>query len=338
MKKVFNVFGIILAIVFSLILVISLMFVPLFHGASHLLQPEVVEELAVQLVEEIDLSELASAQPELVQSLTEAGISEEAAQALLSSKAGKEILALLGRDLAQVVHGSYTTTSLTAEELSRIVADNRGEITEIARLLDPENTQGLSDDQVGQLIDMLLAEQVTPLLAELDTKLLELQAEFRDAAGELLYLANLAPAILLGITLVLAVLIFLCRWPHQEGLMWLGIDFILAVLPSLGAAFSLKSVQISQLLAQETGLPNVFDPVLRKFGNTLLIDGLLIVAVAVVLIAIFILLRDRRLKKAAVHANDAPQAHPDYKPADSMPIEPVTADSPARERSPWDNM
>jgi len=143
---------------------------------------------------------------------------------------------------------------------------------------------------------------------------------------------------LLGAAFVLALLIFLFRWPRQEGLMWLGIDAALAALPVLGIAVSLKGAQISQLLAQSAGVPNVFGPVLRHAGNTMLLGGLLLLAAAVLFIAGFILLRDRRLKKAAAHADYAPTAHADYAPAKPAPIEPPVADSAERERSPWDNV
>ena len=138
---------------------------------------------------------------------------------------------------------------------------------------------------------------------------------------------------LLVAALVLAVLIFLCRWPHQEGLLWLGIDAALAALPVLGIAVSLKGAQLSQALAQAAGVPNLFGPVLRHAGTSMLVGGLLLLAAAVLFIASFILLRDRRLKKQAAHADYAPDLHADYAPA-----EPVITGPADRERSPWDNV
>lgn len=348
MKKVFNVFGIILAILFSLLLVPMLIVAPIWQGASGLLQPEVIEEVTGQIVAEIDLAEIALTNPELLQSLTEAGLSPEAAQALLSSNSAQEVLSLLGDDLAQILQGSFTASALTEAEVTRIAAENRAELIQIARLLAPSETATFTDDQVSQLVDMLLAEQVLPMLADLDPALLDLQNQLHGemaVALELLTGPIVTTALLIA-ALVLAVLIFLCRWPRQEGLLWLGIDAALAALPVLGTAISLKGAQISQALSQTTGLPDVFGPVLHRFGNTALIGGAILAAAAVLLIAGFILLRDRRLKKAAAHADYAPTAradyapdfHADYAPAEPAPIKPPVADSAERERSPWDNV
>ena len=136
---------------------------------------------------------------------------------------------------------------------------------------------------------------------------------------------------LLITALILAALIFLCRWPHQEGLLWLGIDSALAALPVLGIAISFKGAQFSQALAAGTGLPNVFAPVLRQAGNATLAGGALLLAAAVLLIGGYVLLRDRRMKREAAYADRAPAAQPTAQAA------PFSVDE-TRERSPWDNV
>lgn len=348
MKKVFNVVGIILAIVFSLLLIPTLMTTPIWKGVSGLLQPEVIEELTTQIVQELDFSEISLDEPELVAALEEAGITPEAAQAILSSQTAKELLSLLGTDLAQVLQGSFTTTSLTEAEVLRIADANSAELIQIVRLMVPDETAALTDEQLTLIVYSTLQQEVPALLSGIDQAFTELQTELHSelsVALELLTGPIVTTALLIA-ALVLAVLIFLCRWPRQEGLLWLGIDAALAALPVLGTAISLKGAQISQALSQTTGLPDVFGPVLHRFGNTALIGGAILAAAAVLLIAFFILLRDRRLKKAAAHADYAPTAradyapdfHADYAPAEPAPIEPPVADSAEREHSPWDNV
>ena len=123
MKKVFNVFGILFALVFSLVLVPVLMVNPIWRGVSGLLQPAVIEEVATQVLDQIDLGEIALSDPELVQPLTELGISTEAAQAVLASRTAHEALDLLVDDFIQILQGSFTASSLTPAELQRIAAE-----------------------------------------------------------------------------------------------------------------------------------------------------------------------------------------------------------------------
>ena len=336
MKKVLNVFGILLALLFSLALVPLLIANPAFHAVSDFLQPETVEQVAVETIaqlDQVDLGEVIQNHPPLTEFLTELGLTPEAAQALVGSQAVQEVLTTLVGDAAQILRGSFTASTLTPAELQRIAAENRAELISILRLAAPSEMAALTDEQAGQAVDTLVQEYALPLLAELDGALLDAQAQLQEYLLGLRSLLPLGKAGLLIAALVLAFLIFLCRWPQQKGLLWLGIDCALAGLPLFGIAFSLKRSQISQLFAQATGLPNIFGPALQRFGTTMLIGSLILLAAAAVLIAGFVLLRDRRMRKQATHSDYAP----DYAPA-----VPVAAEAPAitdtAERSPWDNV
>ena len=336
MKKVLNVFGILLALLFSLALVPLLIANPALRAVADFLQPETVEQVAAETIaqlDRVDLSEAIQIYPELTQALTELGLTPEAAQALLGSQAVQEVLNTLVGDAAQVLQGSYTTSTLTPAELQRIAAENRAELISILRLAAPSEMAALTDEQVGQAIDSLVQEYALPLLTELDRALLEAQVQLQDYLVEIHLVLEYSKIGLLVAALVLAVLIFLCRWPQQKGFLWLGIDCALAGLPLVGTAIPFKRGQVSQVAAQLTGLPDIFGPTAQRFGNTLLIGGLILLATAAVLIAAFVLLRDRRMRKQA--------AHPDYAP-DYAPAAPVAEEAPAitdtAERSPWDNV
>ena len=333
MKKVFNAFGIAFALLFSLALVPVLIANPTFRAVSDFLQPETVEHVAVETIaqlDQVDLDEVIRTNPQLVQPLTEMGLTPETAQALLGSQAVQEVLTTLVGDAAQILRGSFTASTLTPAQLQRIATENRAELISILRLAAPSEMAALTDEQVGQTVDSLVQEYALPLLAELDGALLEYLAEMR-------MLLSLSKTGLLVAALVLAFLIFLCRWPQQKGLLWLGIDCALAGLPLLGVALSLKRPQLSQFFAQATDLPNIFGPALQRFGTTMLIGSLILLAAAAALIAGFVLLRDRRMRKQAAHPDYAPPAAPD-----SAPAAPTADTAPAitdtAERSPWDNV
>jgi len=144
---------------------------------------------------------------------------------------------------------------------------------------------------------------LTGLSGELEIMMLELQSTLYSEESVLpVFLNGTLTWIAVGIALVLAALIYLCRLRHQEGLLWLGIDAVLAALPVLLIGVSLKGAQIKALLTQQMGAPDIFDPVLHRLGNNTLIGGAVLLALAVGMIAGFVLLRDRRLKKEAAAA------------------------------------
>ena len=336
MKKVLNFFGIVLAVLFSLALIPTLILNPVWRGVSDLMEPEFLQGVVGEMMEEIDLSELALQDPDLMQTITDSGLTAEAAEAVLSSQFMKDLLELAGKDLTLVLEGNFTAASLTEAELLGIVTDNLDELVSIARLTAPEEFSSLTDDQLAQFLLQAIQEQLPTLQSEIVQAFSGLQEDLHNdevAAAFELISGPLVPTVLLVAALVLALLIFLCRWPHQEGLLWLGIDSAIAALPVLAMAISLKGSQLAQMLAQTAGLPNVFGPALRRMGNTTLIGGSILLVIAVLFIAGFIILRDRRMKRQATHADYAPHAAA----SQAMPVEEVTVSEPT-ERSPWDNV
>ena len=324
MKKVLNGFGIILAVLFSLALIPMLIVTPVWEGVSALLEPEFLEQAVSEVVEELQETDFQID----ASNITGEGIDPALAQAIANSAALREIAPLLGQDVCLIAQGKFVSTALTAETLQRIGSAHRQELAEIFALLAQSEGQVLSADEAGLVVDQLLAD-AAGLEAELTGLFLDMQTELQTEYGPVLALLSgpIVTTALLIAALVLAFLIFLCRWPHQEGFLWLGIDAALAALPVLGIAVSIKGTQFSQALSQGMGVPNIFAPVLRQAGNAMLIGGAVLLAVAVLLIAAFILLRDRRLKREAAYADKAPTAPQSY----ALPRD-------GAERSPWDNV
>ena len=73
MKKVLNFFGIVLAVLFSLALIPTLILNPVWRGVSDLMEPEFLQGVVGEMMEEIDLSELALQDPDLMQTITDSG-------------------------------------------------------------------------------------------------------------------------------------------------------------------------------------------------------------------------------------------------------------------------
>ena len=299
MRAFFNVLGIIAATLLSFVLIAVLITAPVWQGFSGLLKSDVLEKMVTKM----DFAEVVTSSPELMAELTSEGISPEAAEAILQSNTFDELLQILSADFLLAAKGEFSTTSLTGDKLVEIADRNRSEIVSIVRLLVPEASL-LTDPQLEQLVDNMLPIFSSSIVAEVDGMLLELQTDLaQEGVTQALEIAA-SPIItltLLGVAFVLALLIFLFRLRHAEGFLWLGIDSILAALPVLGIGALLKSTGIlNAATAQvpDAEMASVLFPVLGAVGSTILMGGAVLIGLGIVLIAAFVLLRDRRMRKA----------------------------------------
>ena len=305
---VLNVFGVIFAVLLSLLLIPTLITAPVINGMAGLVQPEFLQSISTEIVEEVDLAEIIASDPEAAQALAESGLTEEAVAALMESQFVRDILQLVGQDLAQVAQGTFTVSALSESELLRLVEVHKEELIAIFRLLDPEATAALSDSDMGEMVDLIVQEELVGLSGELNGVMPELQNTLYGEGSVLpILISGILTWELVGLAFVLALLIFLCRLRHQEGFLWLGIDTALAALPVLLIGMGVKGAQIRQLLTQQIPAPDIFDPIIRRFGSSTLIGGAILLALAAVFIASFVLLRDRRLKKEAVAEAQLPE-------------------------------
>ncbi len=298
MRAFFNVLSIIAATLLSFVLIAVLITAPIWQGFSGLLKPDVLEKT----ITSIDLAEVVAESSDLQQALIDEGIAPEAIESLLSSNTFDEVVALLSKDALQATKGQFSTTALTADELQDIFNRNKAEIVSLARQFAPE-TKILTDDQLGRLLETSLPTLAPTLISEIDKTLLDLQTDLEEeGAAQALQLAAgpIVIAVMLGTAFVLAVLIFLCRLRNGEGLIWLGVDSILAALPVLLLGIGMKSsmaMSVGTAVLPQQELMAVLLPVLSAIGTTILIGGAVLLALGIVLIAGFVLLRDRRLKK-----------------------------------------
>lgn len=305
---VLNVFGVIFAVLLSLLLIPTLITAPVINGMAGLVQPEFLQSISTEIVEEVDLAEIIASDPEAAQALAESGLTEEAVAALMESQFVRDILQLVGQDLAQVAQGTFTVSALSESELLRLVEVHKEELIAIFRLLDPAATAALSDSDMGEMVDLIVQEELVGLSAELNGVMTELQNTLYGEGSVLpILISGILTWELVGLAFVLALLIFLCRLRHQEGFLWLGIDAALAALPVLLIGMGVKGAQIRQLLTQQIPAPDIFDPIIRRFGSSTLIGGAILLALAAVFIASFVLLRDRRLKKETVAEAQLPE-------------------------------
>ena len=296
MKKVFNILGCIIAFFLSILLICNLTLLPILQGISGLLQQKALEDV----IEQIDLAEVVTSSPELMAELEASGINADVIRALLSCDAADELLQSIAGDMLKALRGEFVQPSLTMPILTDLVREYREEL--VALILTAVPTERMHSEEAANLfLNQLLAEYGEDLIVALNDALAELQQNMQQegiTAGFLLLTNGIVTAVMIGIAVVLAGLIFLCRLRHAQGLVWIGVDAILAALPTFGAG---KLMTGAFLLSQlPTGaLGAAILPLLRKAATSVFIGSVILLVVGILCIALFALLRKRRMKKAA---------------------------------------
>lgn len=303
MKVVLHILGSIIAAVLSLVLICTLLVLPIFHGTATLLQPKALEAI----IDEIDLDETLMASPELTQALAENGISQEAARALLECDAVEELLQSVAGDTLKAIRGEFVQPSLTQDGLQDLVRQHREELLEVVLLLAPAE-YSLTTEGANLLLDQLVTEQGGLLIDTINDAMTQLQQEMQAqniTVGFNLIAGGTMTAVLIGMAVVLAGLIYLCRLRHAQGLVWLGVDAILAALPSLAIGVALMGSQLVNLFVPDRAAAAAILPLLHHAGVSVLIGAIVLIALGALSITGFVLLRDRRLKKEAAAAQTA---------------------------------
>ena len=296
MRKVFNVLGCIIAFFLSILLICNLMVLPILQGVTGLLQHKALEDV----IEQIDLAEVVTSTPELMDELEASGIDAEVIRALLSCDAADELLQSIAGDALRALRGEFLQPTLTVSALTDLVNECRQELIPIVMMMAPPEVP-INEEIASLMLDQLVGTYGEDLIAELNTFLAGLQQSMQEegvTTGFLLLANGMVTAVTIGSAVVLAVLIFLCRLRHAQGFMWIGVDAILAALPTFGAGKLMTGTfLLSQLPTGAVGAAIV--PLLRKVAASIFISSAILLAVGILCIILFVLLRKRRMKKAA---------------------------------------
>ena len=256
--KVLNVFGIILAWILSIALVVMLIAAPLLLSALSVLEPENIidvvtegltesqESAAADLQQEYVLEKVSvtSQQTALAQKVLEAldlkeietivgeKIDAEVVAKVMTSDAATEIFEVYAKDVANALTGGSGNAQFTAQKLEKIVHDNMDEIVEAIE----EAGVTLSESQKQKLKSEIVkavqknADKIIGLFPAPE-KIAETIVEDSQMGGVVaMFLEGkkMVKTAIIGIIALLAVLIALLRYPGFRGLRWLATDLFVA--------------------------------------------------------------------------------------------------------------
>lgn len=299
-KKILNVFGILLAWILSLVLIPMLMVSPLLFSGISFVQPDNM----VEMVTDVDISQLI---PDFEAvgggDLTETEV--EQIEKILNTDAVKEFITVYTKDVTNSLFGIEATPGFTPELFMEIVDDNIDELIEVFKAVDPE----LSDVPVEELeteVREFISENTAEMLESLPApetvreQLVENNPEMETALkiwGQM----DMIKWVIVGVTVILAVLIFLCRLFGFRGFRWLAVDLFIASAFSglLCAPLIATPDLLTGLLEGNEGLAGILGTAISGFAEGMVIRTAIMFVSGIALLTVYLLIKSARKKKQA---------------------------------------
>lgn len=344
--KALNVFGIILAWILSIAMVVMLLAAPLALSALSLLDPENIVEIVGQVM--VEGAKPAAAQPreayalqmlsaeaevqekpadnnavnglmQSIQGIVGDEVSVEMLDKILTSDAMTELLGAYTQDIANAFVGKDGEKQFTPELLVEVVQENLDEIVEIVE----ESGAPLTDEQKQQFKSQLqtvvednaekIVEEV-PTPEEVKESLMSNNEELALAFA-ILAKKNEIKGAIVGIIVLLSVLIFGLRYPGLRGMRWLstnlftagGFNVLICVLLGL-ASSAVKGVTAGMNAIGGTPVEGIVGMMLGQLAKGVIIRTAIIFAAAIVLVVGYILLKPFVKKKKAAKVVEIEEA------------------------------
>ena len=301
-KKIFNVLGILVSVVLSVILAAVLLVAPLLSTTTALVQTETLHNMVGQ----VDFAQLL---PD--------GTGDEMVDAILQTEFMDDLVQLCVDDMLAALEGTGQR-SLTNQALVGLAEVHMDELIPIFRPYALEMAKQSIEipDGVSVNWDVLLTDEIissaalqylsengedlltsfpTPEDLGIDQNVTAALAAVRSGA---LHTANIVLAA------ILTVLILLCRWVRFKGFMWTGVVYILFGAIDLVYSFGLKEFDFSILFTDMPELTGLVPILLSSMVPPLVRTSAVITALGVLFVVIFIVGRIILKKIKARHQNE----------------------------------
>lgn len=282
-KFILNFFGILLAIILSIITLGTLIITPIISSVSSFLQTDTLHKM----ISDINLSDMFESH------ITEAApdswddLDVEFIDEFMSSELVKDIIDLYLNNLLGLVEQDRID-SINQEQIDMLLNKHMPEMISIIRPQIPAELP-VTDAEITQYATSAL----TPILVELVALLPTLEDLGLDSTT-ISILHMLHNGTLLRYTiyavLILSLLIVLCRFPRFKGFGWLSVAYLLATLILFLLGQNAQNI-ISALLSEEFLEKTDFllQPLLNLFRSNFLLVARNTLIVAVTCLLVFIL-------------------------------------------------
>jgi len=297
-----NVITAILASILSVLLVIMCIVIPVFKSLTSITTPKKL----VTLVQQIDYTELVTENKGVQDAVEEFGIPADVVDDLVSSKAVGEIINLFAVDVSDALAGKeIEQSSITADAIKDIVNNNIDEIADIVKDMSEEEVTDSDIEKVKGEIVKAVNENADEIVENIpNVKEIVTEMEVEGAQVIKTILSPTITIILFAVVLLLAGLIYACRFRNFNALLWLGIDFGTAgLIVTLITAF-IGSKFITNLIIEAASINDtIVDSVIKVYTNGLVTGLSVLFILCAVFITGYVLLKHFVLNK-----NNLPEA------------------------------
>ena len=289
-KKIINVFGILIALVLCLVLTAALITTPVLSATTSFMQTETLKKV----VKNIDYKELL-AQYDMEGSLEDSGLSAELIDSLVQTGLVEEVVEVYVDSVFAVLEGDADDVVLSAETVNDILQKYLDDIVPIVKEMigdeypiPEEMIRSLTSDMLkeysGEIADMLPGKSDLGL----EEEVLMAITLLRDGT---IFWAMVA------VVGILSLLILLCRFMRFKGFMWLGVVYLICGAITLMAAVSMGDAARMVMVNTEPGTEAIITPIISILSAKMLKGGGIVAGLAVLFIIIFVVGRKIRKKR-----------------------------------------
>ena len=292
-KGIFNVLGIFISIIFSLILMAMLLLTPMVSAVSSFLRADTLHKV----IKEVDLSEFLSSVTGEDLPIEINGLDLRFAQDLMESELVEDILALYVDSIFATIEGD-TSKIISEDTIKNVVDKHMMDLLPLIKSyvgtdfpLSDENLLTLADSFVESMIPGLLSKLPTLEELGLDSTIITVLQKLYNGT----YFTYSLCA-----TIIISLLIVLFRFPRFKGFMWLAVAYLFSSVLILILAFLTKTSDLLLLTTEElSGFDFIITPLLTVLSGKLFKSAGSVALLGIVFIIIFVIGRKLLSKKNA---------------------------------------
>ncbi len=292
-NKPLRVLGMIGGVLFSIVLIITLIASLLFSVAASITKPNTI----VTLIKDFSLTEQIMDDPSITDAIEQEGIPAELVADLLDSPFFKDTVEAYTEDIIASVQGKQPDVIFNEQTVKQFAEEHMDSLVALVEKHMPEGTQA-TEAEIESALRNMADSYATSLVQAIPTgeQLKEMLVETELQKPVEFLVSSTVPTVLYTVIGVLAVLIFVCLLHKFRGLLCLGIDALVAALPlfALYLALSGESVTSSLLGDSTTLVATLVSVLVGKLGVYLIVLSV----VGVLFIAGFITYHILAKKKA----------------------------------------
>lgn len=233
-----------LTIILAVLLSITFVFTAISAVISAAVVSLVDKDTIASYVEVIDYKEIIESDDDISDALEKYKVKEDAVEEIIKSDAVAEIIDIYAKQFTDFIEGNEPE-EFTVDDLKDIVEDNMDELVEIAN---KHMTNKLDEAEIERRILKAIDENAEEIVEVMPSVDMIIEESDSTAIDIIKFVFNPAiPVIFTICSVILLVLVFVCRIRNAQGFIWTAIDCFLSFL-FLGIFTGIAAVYLEPLI------------------------------------------------------------------------------------------